>query len=224
MNARVVVSALGLLTALAAGPAARAATDAEDPEPPAPAAVVPEVPSQLPGPPDHARHTAVYSIIGFGTPVGFFGGEVVHRFGPTLELALGVGQGLASAGSQQSAAAYRALQWSVMPRVRLGDDHLALTLGAGLSGGNYGKIPLDFVCDDQCTESQGQQVLQSQAYPVRYVVWANVEAGLELWKRGFAFRAFAGYARGCTTDGCSGTADGAALGIPYMGLGFGYAF
>ena len=216
MNARVVLPALGLLAAFAGGRVARAATDTEDPEPPAPAAVVPEVRSKVPGPPDHARQTAIYSIVGFGTPVGFFGGEVVHRFGPTLELALGVGQGLAAAGSQQKAPPYHALQWSVMPRLRFGDDHLALTLGAGLSGGNYGKIAIDFACDADCN--------QSQTYPVRYVVWGNVEAGVELWKRGFAFRAFAGYARGCTTDGCSGLADGAALYIPYMGVGFGYAF
>jgi hypothetical protein len=214
MRAGVILPALGLLVIDATGPAARAATDVEDPEPPSPAAVVPAPATEVPGPPDHARSSAVYSIVGFGTPVGFFGVEGVHRFGSWFEISAGLGEGLAAAGSSQHPPAFHALQWSVMPRLRLGDDHLALTLGAGLSGGNYGAIPLDFECASYC----------NQDYPVRYVVWGNVEAGLELWKRGFAFRAFGGYARGCTTDGCVGLADRAPLGIPYFGVGFGYAF
>jgi hypothetical protein len=218
MNARLVLPAVAvaLAAALSAGPAARANVDDEDPAPPTPAAIAPAVtrlpPAATPAPvPDRPRSTAIYTIVGFGTPVGFVGVEAVHRFAPWLEVGAGVGSGLAAAGSK-----HNPLQWSVMPRLRLGDEHQALTLGAGLSGGNYGDIPLDFDCESDCNANAG--------YPVRYVVWGNVELGLELWKRGFAFRAFGGYARGCTTDGCGGSADGAPLGIPYFGLGFGYAF
>jgi hypothetical protein len=203
-----------LLAVVGAGAPASAASDAEDPAPPSPAAIVPAPPTEVRPLPDRARSSAVYSIVGFGTPVGFFGVEGVHRFGSWFEISAGFGEGLAAAGSAQHPPAFHALQWSVMPRLRLGDEHLALTLGAGLSGGNYGAIPLDFECESDC----------NQDYAVRYVVWGNLEAGVELWKRGFAFRAFGGYARGCTTDGCGGRADGAPLGIPYFGVGFGYAF
>jgi hypothetical protein len=60
-------------------------------------------------------------------------------------------------------------------------------------------------------------------YPLRYMLWGNIEVGTERWwNGGFAKRTFIGYARGCTMTSCR-HADG-GQGIPYAGLGFGYAF
>jgi hypothetical protein len=171
----------------------------------------PPEPVAEPEPPP--RHTAIYGLLGVGAPVGFEGLEGVHRFGPLLEVAAGLGIGFSASGSEKDAPFGHATQWAVMPRLRVGGDHHVLTLGAGVSGGNYGGFHLFGI---GCPE-QGPCY-----YPTRYVFWGNVEIGGEhWWSGGFALRYFLGYARGCTTDSCSASGDRS---FPYFGLGLGYAF
>jgi hypothetical protein len=209
-----------LLALLLAAPAG-AAVDAENPRPPAP---VEETPSpsfarpQSPPPvpeelwnPVRVRHTAIYWVGGFATPVGVAGLEAVHRIGQWFELAGGLGIGFAAAGSEPHAPLWHVLQWAAMPRLRLGDDHGAFTAGAGISGGNYANI--SFFCDGDCSNN---------TYPVSYFLWSNVELGGEWWwSSGFAMRLFGGFAHGwCVSDTCVH----AVTNLPYLGWAFGYAF
>jgi hypothetical protein len=194
---------------------AQAAADDETPRVRPPSAE----PAQEPPPPPAVefpshRRTAVYAVLGLGTPVGFVGLEGVHRFGSSFEICAGFGRGLLAASSQAHASFGRDIQWAVMPRFRAGGKHHALTLGAGLSGGNTGSGG-EWFCDGPCP---------ARDYPLTYVFWGNVEIGTEhWWNGGFAMRTFVGYARGCTTSTCT-SHYGADLSTPYAGLGFGYAF
>ena len=149
--------------------------------------------------------TAVYFQIGGGAPTGIIGLEGVHRFGPTLEVGGGVGIGASASNSERNPSIGHVLQWAVMPRWRIGRDRDALTLGAGLSGGNFGKASVFEGCDSN-----------EPCYSVEYVLWANVEAGGEhSWRSGFSLRYFGGYARSINAD---------KGGIPYFGFGLGYSF
>src|SRR3954468_10906505 len=156
---------------------------------------------------DLHRTSAVNAIVGFGTPVGMAGLEIIERLGDNVELTAGVGRGMSAAEAHNGST----LQWAIMPRLRLGESwRNGLTLGAGMSGGNFGQIPFTF-CDEHCDP-------EPASYPVHYVLWANFEIGGEHWLRGgLAFRYFAGYAHGWKTDAPSG-----ALDIPYFGSGIGY--
>src|SRR5450631_41821 len=209
-----------LLVLIGVAPA-RAAVDAENPSATERASVAEEAePPRAVSQPTNAspllvaerpRDTAIYCVMGLGTPVGLAGLEGVHRFGSQFEISAGFGGGLAALGSEHHAGFGHVVQWAVMPRMRLGDDHNAFTAGAGASGGNYGDIPL---CLDgpPCTDT----------YRVSYFVWSNFELGGEHWSSGgLAFRYFAGYAHGwCASSSCVS----AATNIPYFGIGVGYAF
>ena len=146
--------------------------------------------------------------MGFGTPVGLGGLEILQRLGDNVELTAGVGKGMAAAEAHNGST----VQWAVMPRLRIGEGwRNGLTLGAGMSGGNYSDVPFYF-CDEHCDPAT--------SYPVHYVVWANLEIGGEHWLRGgLAMRYFAGYAHGWRTDSPSSTVN-----LPYFGGGIGYAF
>jgi hypothetical protein len=151
-------------------------------------------------------------MLGFGSPVGGFGLEGVQRFGSHLELAAGFGVGDAAAGSEPHAGFGHVVQWELMPRLRFGDDGTALTLGAGISGGEYGygflRELLQFCDEEPCA---------NPPYPTQYVIWSNLETGLEhWWRNGFAIRLFAGYGHGF--------ASGNNFNLPYLGFGLGYAF
>ncbi len=168
----------------------------------------PPVETDLPPP----RANAIYSIFGFGTPVGIFGLEAVHRFG-AMELALGLGLGLAASGSEPTPSVGHELQWAVMPRFRIaGDDYFALTFGEGLSGGQYGSGVLSFCEEPPCH------------YPTSYVVWANTELALETFWSRVSSRYFLGLAVGCEVTACAATLQERRDVIPYLGIGLGYAF
>ena len=157
---------------------------------------------------------AVYLILGLGSPVGGLGLEVVQRFGAHFELAAGFGVGEAAASSEPHPGLGHVVQWALMPRLRLGNDAAALTVGAGISGGEYGEGFLRslflFCNEDSCPSTNAP-------YPTRYVIWSNFEIGLEhSWRNGFATRLFAGYAHGF--------ASGDSFNLPYLGFGLGYAF
>jgi hypothetical protein len=209
-----------ILFALTVSAPAGAAVDAENPRSPE-AARADETaassgarpqgsPTPQVSPSERVRRTAIYYEGGFATPVGVAGLEVVRRIGQRFELAGGVGVGFAAIGSEPHAGPGHALQWTAMPRLRLGDDHGAFIAGAGISGGNYGNIPLCF--EDPCP----------QTYPVSYFLWSNFELGGEWWwSGGFAMRLFAGYAHGwCVSDSCVNPLTN----LPYFGWAFGYAF
>lgn len=208
-----------LLVLLGVAPA-RAAVDAENPPAPDRAPIGGDDGSPVASPrrpdatpivlPEPVRNTAIYYVGGAGTPVGIAGLEAVRRFGPMFELSAGFGIGLAAASSEPHAGFGHVVQWAVMPRLRLGNAHHALTLGAGVSGGNYGDLPLCF--DDPC----------STTYPVSYFVWSNLEIGEERrWSNGFTTRLFLGYAHGwCASSSCVSAADN----LPYLGWALGYAF
>jgi len=199
-----------------------AAVDAENPRPPA--AEPPEetngsFPARPQGPPapdpslpDRVRHTAIYYLNGFATPVGVVGLEGVERVGRWFELTGGLGMGFGAAGSEPHTGLGHALQWAAMPRLRLGDDHGGFTIGAGISGGNYADFPI-FCGENPCT---------TNPYPVSYFLWSNFEIGGEhWWSGGFAMRYFIGYAHAwCVSNPCVS----ALTNLPYFGYGIGYAF
>jgi hypothetical protein len=194
---------------------AHAADDDEDPRASPPTAE----PAPEPPPPPAVefstlRHTAIYAVLGFGTPMGFVGFEGVHRFGSTFEVSAGFGRGFLAMASHAHASFEHDVQWAVMPRLRAGNRRHALTLGAGVSGGNTGSGG-EWFCDGPCPVRDD---------PLTYMIWGNVEIGTEhWWNAGFAMRTFVGYARGCTTSSCT-SAYAAGQSTPYAGMGFGYAF
>ena len=215
------VLARALLVILIGVTPARAAVDAENPLAPD-RAPVEETGEPAASPrrsegtplvlPERYRDTAIYCVGGAATPVGVIGVEAVRRFGPLFELSAGFGVGFAAADSEPHAGFGHVVQWTLMPRLRLGNDRSAFTMGAGASGGNYGDIPL--CVDGPCSSNP--------TYPVSYFVWSNFEIGVEYWSSGgFALRFFAGYAHGwCTSSSCISAADN----LPYFGWGLGYAF
>jgi len=145
--------------------------------------------------------------VGLGTPVGFVGFEIVRRIAPVFEIAAGAGFGLAAPSS---------IQWSIMPRLRLGEQLNAMVVGIGLSGGYYAVGPT-FGADDESSGPPGTA-------PTQYTLWANFEAGGEhIARGGFAFRYFVGLTHGWPAHGEAPLA-GELLGFPYFGFGFGYAF
>ncbi len=204
------------LFATAFVPAAAWAGQANDDEQPsAPARPSPTVADPVPpGPvpewiPPKLRATAIYWIVGLGAPLGIGGFEGVHHFWSTpFELAVGVGNGLSAIASRKDASLAQTFQWAVMPRVRLGNEADTLTLGVGVSGGQYGDIPF------------GDGPIDT--FSTKYFLWGNFEIGGEHWSRsGFAIRYFLGIASGCAVASCE-KADRRVL--PYLGLGLGYAW
>jgi hypothetical protein len=163
--------------------------------------------------PEPVHHSSVYFVTGLGAPLGFAGIESVTRVAPWLEISGGLGLGLNASESDPQPSLGHMLQWSVMPRLFLSNNQVVgLTLGAGVSGGNYANP--SFLCID-C------QVAPT-SYRVSYFVWGNVEFGAEVWTPfGLAGRGFVGYAHGwCTSSWCVSAAND----IPYLGIGVGYAF
>ena len=162
---------------------------------------------------DRSRRTAIYWVLGVGTPVGFTGLEAVRRLGDDFEISAGFGGGAEALASEPHPGFGHVLQWAVMPRLRFGNDESAFTIGAGVSGGNYADP--SFICldDGPCPPPSN---------PVSYVLWNNFEIAGEHWNRhGVAARAFAGYAHGwCVSSSCETTMRD----IPYFGIGVGYAF
>lgn len=174
------------------------------------------------GVPDPApRRRAIYCVLGVATPIGFVGFEGVFRLGALFEVAGGFGVGGSATQAETNASVGHALQWTLMPRLRLGDDHHAFTAGAGISGGEYGGFDL-FGVGPGCHSDNDPC---SGGFQTRYSLWANLEIGGEHWGRsGFALRYFLGLARGMTLDPVGSSVNGQTLLLPYFGLGLGYAF
>lgn len=156
-------------------------------------------PAQVIESPPPRRDWEIYGVFGFGTPVGIAGLEGVHRFGELLELSVGLGNGISASN---------ALQWSVMPRLRGGDEGDAFTFGVGLSGGEYAyETGFCLGCSDGETRP-------SATYRTFYTLWTNVEiGGQHLSASGFAFRYFLGLAHGYEVE----AGRSLAFPIPYLG-------
>lgn len=164
--------------------------------------------------PEPVSHDAVYLEVGLGGPLGVLGVEWVSRVRPWLEVSWGVGFGWAAAASGSNGDVGQVLQWSVMPRLLLGNERGGATLGAGVSGGGYGDWGAKYLCfDDPCPST----------YPLTYALWANAEVGGEAWlEHGLAVRFFGGWAHGWCTS--STICRWAPTDVPYLGAGVGYAF
>jgi hypothetical protein len=160
---------------------------------------------EVPEPP--ARQSAVFYMMGLGTPIGGLGAEGVHRLGSVGEIAVGAGMGfpVPHPGSPSNSD----FQWAIMPRLIVpGDGRARLTFGAGLSGGHF-----EDICGVDPAEGCNNR---------RYVLWGNVELGAEFWGTwGFAMRVFLGLASE-VVPGDPKTSDRTQL--PYGGFGLGYAF
>jgi hypothetical protein len=156
-------------------------------------------------------HSSIYLESGLGAPLGVIGIESVTRLTPWLELSGGLGLGYAASESEPHPSVGHLLQWSLMPRLLLGNTRGGVTLGVGASGGNYGDMQI--FCIDGCNYRD---------FPVSYFLWSNVEVGGEVWMPiGLAARIFAGYAHGwCASSSCVSAPND----IPYLGVGVGYAF
>jgi len=169
--------------------------------------------------PSSPRRRAIYLVLGVATPIGFGGFEGVSRFGDLFEVAAGVGFG-GSAVQSGTNSFGGTLQWSLMPRLRLGNDHSAFTVGAGISGGEYG----GFDIADTGPGCYSDSAPCSRAFPTRYSLWGNLELGGEHWSSsGFALRYFIGLARVMTLGPIGSSMNGQTQ-LPYFGLGLGYAF
>lgn len=159
--------------------------------------------------PFESRPTAIYAVVGLGTPVGLVGAEVEETILPHLSLSAGVGWGAANA--PQGAAM---LRW-------LGGSHWSrFTIGAGISGGQYKWTDLSCFYDT-CPSKSGT------------VAWGNVEIGYELRSSsGFALRYFGGYghiiAGNLVCDppatSCGSYYQNDGYNLIYVGAGIGYSF
>jgi hypothetical protein len=159
--------------------------------------------------PFESRPTALYAVLGLGTPVGLVGAELEEMILPNWALSLGVGWGAANA--PQGAAMLRWLggsQWS------------KFTIGAGISGGQFKWM--DLACFyDTCPTKSGT------------VAWGNVEIGGELrTPSGFALRYFGGYGHIIAGDlvcdppatSCGPYSQNDGYNLIYVGVGVGYSF
>jgi hypothetical protein len=171
---------------------------------------------------DGQSRRAVAAVLGIGTPVGAAGLEGSYWFGPKLELSAGLGLGLSAS----------AAQWAVMPRYRIGSARQALTLGLGVSGGDYA-YTLASLCGSQ------EEFVECHTSDTRYTVWVNAELGGEhVGPSGFTLRYFVGVGRivaqgadHCTylnqpSDNCGGIPGNTLpyATIPYFGVALGHTF
>lgn len=169
---------------------------------------------------------SVTAVVGLGTPVGGLGIEGAYRIASHLEVSAGVGIGLSAASH------FSPVQWAVMPRYRIGNPRHVLTVGLGLSGGNYGYVVAS-LCGSQ------EDIPECNSNDTRYTLWANAEVGGELTgPTGFVFRYFVGYGRilaqgadHCTyfntpAQLCSGIPGNTLpyANLPYAGVALGHTF
>ena len=161
--------------------------------------------------PFEAKPTALFAVLGVGTPVGFMGAEVEQMVLPNVSLSAGLGWGVANA-----------LQSATMVRWLGGGQRSKVTIGAGVSWGKYTWQEYFCIDCDYVVHKSGT------------VVWGNVEIGGEhrFWN-GFALRYFGGYGRIVAGDFTCDTLDDPVCtryyqndgtSIVYTGIGIGRAF
>jgi hypothetical protein len=161
--------------------------------------------------PFEARSTAVYGVVGLGTPVGLVGAEIEQMLVPNLSLSAGVGWGAANAP-----------QLAAMAHFLAGGVRSKVTLGVGVSYGGYKWTQF---CIDDCDNGP--------ATKSGTVTWGNIEIGGEhrFWS-GFALRYFGGYGHIIGGDlvcdnapaGCGPYYQNDGYNVVYTGIGVGGAF
>jgi hypothetical protein len=207
----------------AAAPASYAPPPSAAPGPSAPPALYAPAPSAapyaMPAPyVPKPKRNEVRMLAGFGTPVGLWGCEVAHRLGASFEIAAGLGVGASAAQSQTLPPVPHVLQWAVMPRYQTTTGRNTASVGAGVSGGQYGGF-------DSGGASFNCSAIPGCRYPTRYVLWANAEIGYEhLAAGGYTLRFFGGASVGCTLESCATSVNGHDLLQPYAGMGLGNPF
>jgi hypothetical protein len=161
--------------------------------------------------PFESRSTAVFGIVGLGTPVGLIGVEIEQMVESHLSLSAGAGWGVANA--PQLAAMIHFLAGGVRSKV---------TFGVGASHGQYKweEFPC-FDCENGPVTKSGN------------VTWGNIEIGGEhrFWS-GFALRYFGGFGHIVSGDlvcdnapsGCGPYYQNDGYNIIYTGIGVGGAF
>jgi hypothetical protein len=161
--------------------------------------------------PFQSRSTAIFAVVGLGTPVGLVGAEVEQMLLPFWSFSAGAGWGAANAP-----------QISMMTRWLGGGLRSKVTIGAGISHGKYTWSELFcFDCEDGPVTKTGT------------VTWGNVEIGGEhrFWS-GFALRYFGGYGHIIAGDlvcdnapaGCGPYYQNDGYNVVYTGIGVGGAF
>ena len=157
------------------------------------------------------KPTAIYGVVGLGTPVGAIGAEVEETVMPNWSLSAGLGWGMANAP-----------QASAMIRWLGGGLRSKVTIGGGVSGGKYKWTEFCFDCDDGPVTKSGT------------VAWGNVEIGGEhrFWN-GLALRYFGGYGhiiaghldcQNATPTTCEQYYEDDGTNVIYTGFGVGGAF
>ena len=156
------------------------------------------------------KPTAIYAIVGLGTPVGALGAELEQTLLPNWSLSAGVGWGLA--GAPQAAGMLRWMGGGLRSKV---------TVGLGVSGGQYKWTEFP------CIDCKNGPVTKSGK-----VAWGNLEVGGEhrFWN-GLSLRYFGGYGHiisgTLTCDGyttCGPYYNDEGYNILYTGIGVGRAF
>jgi hypothetical protein len=160
--------------------------------------------------PFESRPTAIYAVLGLGTPVGLVGAEVGEMILPNWSLSAGLGWGAANAP-----------QGAAMIRWLGGGQRSKVTIGAGISGGKYKWTEFCFDCDNGPVTKSGT------------VAWGNVEIGGEhrFWS-GFALRYFGGYGHIIAGDlvcdppatSCGPYYQDDGYYVVYTGIAVGYSF
>ena len=161
--------------------------------------------------PFDARRTAIYGVLGLGTPVGLAGVEVEETI---LQMwSLSAGAGIGASGDPQGAAMIHWLAGGLRSKV---------TIGVGVSGGKYKWTQF---CIDDCDNGP--------ATKSGTVAWGNFEIGGEhrFWS-GFALRYFGGYGRIIAGNlvcdppatSCGPYYQNDGYDLVYTGIGLGYSF
>jgi len=153
-----------------------------------------------PEPHDRRDDSRIGATVGLFTPTGELGVEYTQALHPNFELGVGVGYGIVRTGPQLS----------LMPRARLRRGPATLSLGAGLSIGEYnGESPF------------------ADPVPNIQALFGNAEAGLQVTSKWGPFaRVFAGAGKivAHAAYESSEQADQGKDVIPYGGLTVGWAF
>jgi hypothetical protein len=160
-----------------------------------------------------AKPTAVYAVLGFGTPVGLMGAEVERTLEPHWTISAGAGLGATG------------FQGSAMTHLLIGEGRRSrLAVGAGISGGKY--VWKEWWCID----------CDGLPQKTGSVMWGNLEIGGEhRFFSGFALRYFGGYghvvagdlvceAPSPTSTACANLSRETGRDIIYTGVALGGAF
>jgi hypothetical protein len=166
------------------------------------------------------RPVSVVGMLGVGTPVGLAG--AMGEWAPDPALVLGVGAGVAPEGAQVA----------LMARGRLIVSRgVALTLGAGVSGGPAVWNSRGLFGPDSCFLCLQLDGPAPTYFEKRwsFAVKGNGEVGIEgRLRKGFTVRGYLGVATifNASSYTCSGTkpCDGSGATSAYVGAAVGYAF